>query len=127
MKKNGHEDCVVLFVGESGSGFHFPKTKKANDFIGIFVSPISNVLRLQRNRVIQVSEEGEIRGEQSKGQTYQNGFQMIELGFAISMICNGNHRYCLRLIFFSLIFRKGFWNIFLLKMILVLKQIGLNK
>ena len=98
LETNGLKDATILFAGKSGSAIwaqeegQLSKDLSLGDVFAVFCAPLSNVLGLNRNRILRLTEHERILAPQCKSSLNQKGLVLIEASLFCSLLAAGNHR-----------------------------------
>jgi hypothetical protein len=84
---------TVLFVGQSGAAMYGLDSDQTEDFVGVFVAPLRNVLGFARNRIARVDDEGMQTIVTCKNVSHGRGMVLFELSHFAALFQAGNHRF----------------------------------
>ncbi len=94
LEDAGVRGGTVVFVGASGAQLHGLPSSEVDDFVGVFVAPLSNVLGFESNRIARVEEGGVVlRILSCKNVSHGKGLVLFELSHFLSLLAAGNHRF----------------------------------
>jgi hypothetical protein len=94
LEKAGLKGCRIIYVGLSGARLYGVETGNEDDFVGVFVAPLQNVLGFARNRVARVDADGSTQTFVScKNVSHGRGMVLFELTHFSGLFSSGNHRF----------------------------------
>lgn len=94
LEKAGLKDGRILYVGQSGAKLYGLDSEFEDDFVGVFIAPLRNVLGFARNRIARVDADGSTHSfETCKNVSHGRGMVLFELTHFASLCAAGNHRF----------------------------------